>query len=152
MALRLGGLGWRGWGAVCALALAAGWLLAPLAAPPDTLVQPRRDAWQPPQLPRRLDTPALATIAAAAPFWGPQQPTVTAAPGPDMRWRVAGAFGQGNARALLVQFNDPARPAQRLAVGEKLPSGHRITRIGERDYCVDVGGKEYRMGIERSES
>jgi len=37
-------------------------------------------------------------------------------------------------------------------VGETLPSGHRVVSIGDRDVCVQIGRKAYRLGVERSGS
>jgi hypothetical protein len=134
----------------CAL---AGWWLAPLPQAEPALVQPRGDTWAPVRFPHRPDTSALVQQAAAAPFWGPQ-PTGNVAPDvpQEPRWRVAGLFGEGRQRTLFLEFVGSDRPPQRLRAGDKLPSGHVITRIGERDYCVRIAGKEYRMGIERSGS
>ena len=39
-----------------------------------------------------------------------------------------------------------------LRVGDALPSGHRIVAIGERDICVLIGRKSFRLGVERSGS
>lgn len=143
------------WPALVAVAALAGWLLAPEPTPSTPLVQPRRDAWTPAPLPRRADASTQAAMAVGAPFWGKLgvQAAAPAAP-PEPRWRAAGVFGQGAARVLFVSFVDDAdaRPPLRLRVGDKLPSGQRITRIGDREYCVRIDGKDYRMGIERSDS
>jgi hypothetical protein len=133
-----------------------GWFAAPLPPAEAELVRPRQPAsvlpsWQPP-VETRAD--ALLSVVAAAPFWGAVAPIAAVAPtppGPDLRWRVAGVFGMGVQRKLRIEFRDPARQPVTLKVGEKLPSGHVITRIGERTYCVEIEGASYTLGVERSE-
>lgn len=146
-------MSWRAWLAVLVLAAAVGWVMAPEPVASAALVQARRDAWTPAALPRRVDAAGQAAMAVGAPFWGKLGAAVTPpAPPPEPRWRAAGVFGQGAGRVLYVSFIDDVRPPLRLKVGDKLPGGQTITRIGDRDFCVRLGGKEYRMGIQRSDS
>ena len=135
------------------LAFALGWALSPAPAPPADLVQARRADWSLPALPVRLDSAALVGRVTAAPFWGGREsPPAAAAPAADARWRVAAIFGNGDARRLRVEFFDASKPPLTLKVGDALPSGHRVTEIGERNYCVQIGGRAYVMGVERVET
>jgi hypothetical protein len=134
-------------------AFGAGWLLLPARESPAPLVQPRDEAWALESLPRRADRTVWAAKAVSASFWG-----VAAAPASemllpaeDLNWRVAAIFGVGSDRKLLVSFRNPSNPSRTVKVGEKLPSGHLVTRIGEREYCVRVGAGDYRLGVERSD-
>ena len=138
-----------------AAAFAIGWFGVPAPQPEVLLVQPRRSTPAPAtwQLPGEPQASALMPSVMTAPFWG-AQPTATAVvapPAPDMRWRVAGVFGVGANRKIRIEFRDPARPPLTLKVSDKLPSGHVITRIDERTYCVDIEGASYTLGVERSE-
>jgi hypothetical protein len=138
-----------------AAGFAIGWFGAPPPQPEVELVRLKRAAmtvppWQPPG---EAQAVALMPAVMTAPFWG-IPPATTAAPAPpppDMRWRVSGVFGLGAARKIRIEFRNPARPPLTLKVGEKLPSGHVITRIDERTYCVDIEGASYTLGVERSE-
>jgi hypothetical protein len=60
-------------------------------------------------------------------------------------------FGSATKRGVLISYRDETRPPQRLAVGEKLPGGYLITNIEEREVCVRLGNKNYRLGVERIE-
>jgi hypothetical protein len=74
------------------------------------------------------------------------------APAPDPRWRLAGIFGRGAERGVLVAFSAAGKPPQRLHAGDTLPSGHRIERIEEREICIRIGSRLYRLGVERVEN
>jgi hypothetical protein len=136
------------------VAALAGWFAAPLPGDAPLLVKPRRDVWVMAPLPRVMDQTTLAAQVMGAPYWGaaPAGQAVAAAQVVDPRWRLAGIFGAGKERRVLVEFLAEGRPPQRLAVGEALPSGHRITSIGEREICVRIGDRSYRLGVERSAS
>jgi len=69
----------------------------------------------------------------------------------DPRWRVAAVFGGELKRGALIVFEQASKQPQRLFAGDKLPSGHRIVRITEREVCIQVGTKTYRLGVERRE-
>jgi hypothetical protein len=144
---------WMRWmlAALAALALGAWWAPPlPVSAP---LVSASRDEWRLPALPRRPDQTTLAALVNAAAFWGDAgQAKAASGPPADTRWRIAGVFGSGNERAVLVQFRDPARAAQRLKVGEALPTGHRIESIDATRVCIRIGKKTYWVGVERSDS
>lgn len=135
------------------LAAVAGWMAWPQPIPGPMLVAPRRDAWVLPTLPRRALENSTIVIAATAPFWGaPVQAAAAAAasapPPPEPRWRVAAVFGEAAKRGVLITFDADARPQQRLFVGDKLPGGYLITNIEEREICVLLGKKSYRLGVE----
>jgi hypothetical protein len=144
------------WVATAWLAVGLGWAFAPSpdAAPP--LVGQRQDAWQQPSLPRPVDQTSAAANVVGAAFWGAPAAAAAAAAGAappvvDDRWRISALFGVGSKRGVLVSFSAEGKPAQRLQVGDKLPSGHRITAIGDRDICVQIGQRSYRLGVERSD-
>jgi hypothetical protein len=86
-----------------------------------------------------------------APFWGGAEAVVAVQPPADARWRVAAIYGAEGKRTLRVEFRDPSKPAKALRVGDSLPSGHKIMEINERDYCVQVDGRRYTLGVERSD-
>lgn len=144
---------WRTWSLAAAAAAVLGWTVAPLPEPAPALVKPRQDGWRLPPLPRRVDQTSTAAMVSGANYWGAPvavPATAGATPPADPRWRVAAVYGRGPARGVLVVFAAPGKPAQQLAVGDALPSGHRIVSIGERDLCVQIGKKAYRLGVERS--
>lgn len=138
-----------------ALALGLGWLLGGGGADGGgSVVQPRRDAWSLPELPRKPDLAGAGLALANAPLFEPEAPAVAAAGASaptapvDPRWRIAGVFPQGRSRAVLISFMAPGKEPQRLQVGDRLPSGHRIQRIEDSVVCVQIGSKTYRMGVE----
>ena len=135
------------------LAFAGGWLFLPEKAPVIALVQGKHAEWLLEELPRRLDQTPSAARAAAGAYWGAAAAIAPAPAGPadDLSWRVSAIFGIGSGRKLLVSFRNPTVPARTLKVGDKLPSGHEVTQIGERDYCVRIGNSTFRLGVERSE-
>ncbi len=144
----------RTWLWLFVLAALAGWLMAPSQQPGRALVMPRRDAWKLPALPPRPDDNDAVVLAATAPFWGAVESKAVAASGAvveDRRWRIAGIFGEASRRGVLVTFAAPDRPPQRLFAGDKLPSGDRIVSVGERELCVRLGRRSYRLGVERIE-
>jgi hypothetical protein len=144
----------RPWWIAAAIAGLLGWWLVPMPDAPPNLVKPRQDSWRLPALPRRVDQTSTAALVSGAGYWG--APVATAAPSAapieDPRWRVAAVYGAGSERGALVEFSAAGKPAQRLRVGDALPSGHRIVAIGERDICVLIGRKSFRLGVERSGS
>lgn len=146
----------RMWIVVLLLAAAAGWFLLPQAPAERALVMPRRDAWAVPRLPRRAVDNATVALAATAPFWGVAGPPAAAAGAvaavpEDTSWRIAAVFGSTSRRGVLISFAAQGKPPQRLFAGDKLPSGHLITRVDEREVCVRIGSKNYRLGVERRE-
>lgn len=144
---------WRAWLAGAAVAAAAGWVAAPETDSRAALVQPRRDRWELAPLPRRLDQTSLAAAVAGAAFWGDAGATAVAATAPeDPRWRIAAVYGQGRQRGALIVFAAPDKPPLRLQAGDPLPSGHRITSIGERDVCIQIGKQTRRLGVQRIDS
>lgn len=144
---------WRAWGLIALIATLLGWLLAPDLPVDISVVKLRRDDWSLATLPRRFDQTAQAAAVFSAPFWGA---VVATANGPasieppeDKRWRLAAVYGKANESGALIMFEALGKPPQRLRVGDSLPSGHRIESIGERDVCVRIGKKTYRLGVEQ---
>lgn len=143
---------WKLWVFLTASSALFGWLLMPEPTPSAVLIKPRRDEWRLAALPRRFDQTSLAGLILSAPYWGaPDASTAVAAapPPPDPRWRIAAVFGRGREAGVLILHSAPDKPPERLRVGEALPSGHRIVSIGERDVCVRIDKKTYRLGVER---
>jgi hypothetical protein len=137
------------------VAALVGWWAAPPPPEPQALVQPRRDAWSLAAVPRQTDQATTAALVVGASYWGRSAapPSGSAAPpAADPRWRIAAIYGVGADRGVLVQYADASKPAARLKVGDALPSGHRIVEINPREVCVRIGGKTFRLGVERSDS
>lgn len=145
---------WRPWWALALAAAMLGWWLAPLPDAAPALVKPRQDSWQLEALPRRIDQTTTAALVSSASYWGGAAAVAGAQPpvAEDPRWRIAAVFSAGRERGALVQFMAPGKPPLRVQVGDTLPSGHRVVSIGERDVCVQIGRKTYRLGVERSAS
>jgi hypothetical protein len=145
---------WRPWWILAMAAALLGWWLAPLPGPAPALVKPRQDSWRLAPLPRRVDQTTAAALVSGAAYWGAAAvpPDAVAKAAEDPRWRIAAVYGVGQDRGALVQFAAAGKLPLRVHVGEKLPSGHRVLSIGERDVCVEIGGKAYRLGVERSGS
>ena len=144
----------RSWVLMGAAASILGALAVPSEPIEPTLVKPRRDGWLLPALPRPMVDNAAAAEANIAPYWGIAATAATAAvnaPTDDPRWRIAAIFGTTTRRGVLIVFEQANRPPQRLYAGDKLPSGHLITRITEREACVQLGKKSYKLGVERRE-
>lgn len=149
------GTGLRNWVMAATVAGLVGWWLAPLPEPVPSLVKPRQDTWRLAPLPRRADQTSTAAMVNSANFWGASAAAaaaLAAAPSADPRWRIAAVYGAGKDRATLIQFLAKDKQALHLRVGDSLPSGHRIVTIGDRDVCVQIGRKAYRLGVERSGS
>jgi hypothetical protein len=139
---------WVPW-AVVAAAFGAGWLLAPAPSADAALVSVRRDAWRLPDLPRRPDQAAKAIGLASSALFEPEvSQAVAAGPAEDKRWRVAGFFGRGGERKVLISFAAAGKPALRLAVGDKVPSGERITKIEDGVVLIRVGNKQVPLGAD----
>lgn len=134
-------------------AFGAGWLLAPSASRDAGLVGARREAWRLPELPRRSDQAAKAIGLATAAIFEPEAATLVAAnaPAEDKRWRVAGFFGRGNERKVLISFAAAGKPALRLSVGDQVPSGERITKIQDGEVLIRVGKKQVPLGADYRE-
>lgn len=144
------------WRLVFALGITSclsGWFAVPDVQPSAPLVRPRADAWDLPEVPRPLSPGAEALLLAAQPIWGPEaKPAQAQAPAEDLRWRLAGLFGKGKDGGCVVIFMDPAKPPQRLRVGDKLPDGRRIEAVDGPELLVREGKKKpERIGVERSE-
>jgi len=137
---------------VAAFAFALGWLLAPSNDDATAIVQARRDAWTLPDLPRKPDLAGQGLSIVNSPLFE-REVQVSQAPAAvdDARWRVAGIFGRGLERKVLISFASPNKAVVYLRVGEQLPSGHRIMKIENSEVCVQVGKKTLRLGVEYRE-
>lgn len=131
--------------------LVAGWFVPVEHSAEVGLVQARQDAWRLLPLPNRTVSTATLPRVATAALWGPAENSEAPAVVTDPRWRVVALFGVGANRAIRVEFRDAAKPAQTLKVGDRLPSGHRITEIGDRHFCIQIGKQTFTLGVERSE-
>lgn len=138
------------------VALGLGWLL--VAAPDDEapLVQARREGWTLPNLPPRSDQAGRAIGLASSPVFEPEAAFVAAqaaaaTKSEDRRWRAAGIVGRGSERKVLITFALAGKPALRLAVGDKLPSGERITQIHDGEVLIRVGKKQVPLGADYRE-
>lgn len=139
------------------VAFTLGWLIAPSPVDEMPLVQPRKESWILPDLPTRSDQAGRAIGLAASPIFEPEAVLVAAAAAAaaakaeDKRWRVAGIFGRGRERKVLISFATPGKPPLRLAVGDKVPSGDPITRITDGEVLVRVGTKQVPLGADYRE-
>ncbi|MDR7334715.1 hypothetical protein [Roseateles asaccharophilus] len=139
------------------IAAALGWLLSPATDEQTNLVQARREAWALPELPPRADQAGRAIGLAASPIFEPEAAVVAAAAAAaaaqaeDRRWRVAGIFGRDRERKVLISFVAAGKPPLRLGVGDKVPSGERITRIVDGEVLIRVGQKQVPLGADYRE-
>jgi hypothetical protein len=138
------------------LAAGAGWWLAPSVPNmgPDT-VKLRRDDWRGAVTLRRSDLTSAAVEVPVAPYWGPLLPKVGAAasaPGSEEPgWRLAGLFGRGDEKRVLLAFSDPSQLPKFLKTGDKLPNGHKIALIHDNDIIVRNKAQTYRLPVQRVE-
>lgn len=133
---------------------ALGWWLPATREPSPGLVSAARSPWLLEELPKALGPASqlMAAQAVNAGFWGVPEERPAAAPPPeDLRWRAAAIVGVGGQRQLMIVHRAGTKPAQMARVGDATPSGHRIVEIGETTYCVEIGGRSYRLGVERGE-
>lgn len=139
------------------VALGLGWLVMPAPADEAPLVQPRKESWTLPDLPQRADQAGRAIGLASSPIFEPEAAVAAAAAAAaaakaeDRRWRVAGIFGRGRERKVLISFALAGKPPLRLAVGDKVPSGDPITRIADGEVLVRVGKKQVPLGADYRE-
>lgn len=141
-------------GLIAAVAVGLGWLLAPGTAPETAVVGVRREVWRLPELPQRADQAAKAIGLAASPIFEPEAAVLAAAAAAkteDRRWRVAGIFGRGQERKVLISFVAAGKAPLKLAVGDKVPSGERITRIQDGEVLIRVGNKQVPLGADYRE-
>jgi hypothetical protein len=131
--------------------LTAGWFMPVEQPSAINTVQVRQTDWRLLPLPNRSVSNATLPRVASASLWGPAERSEAPAAVVDPSWRVAGLFGVGPNRLIRVEFKDASRPAQTLKVGDSLPTGHRITEIGDRHFCIRIGQKTYTLGVERRE-
>lgn len=144
--------GFRRWLLFAALAALLGWFGLVSAPEPDPISARPRDTWNLPPLQRWKASAGPLIMIADAALWGPRvksEAAAVAAPPEDLRWRIAGVVKVGDSAKVLISFMDPNKPQQLLPVGATLPSGHRISRIEERQVCVAIGKRSYTLPIER---
>ena len=79
------------------------------------------------------------------------KPAAAASAPEDDRWRIAGLYGRGRQAGVLVLSQDPAKPPQRLKVGDKLPTGESIQAVEGNEVVVRKGKKVERFGVEQRE-
>ena len=138
-------------------AFGLGWLIAPAPDADAPLVQARKEGWSLPDLPQRPDQASRALGLAGSPIFEPEAALVAAAAADaaakaeDRRWRVAGVFGRGLERKVLISFAAAGKPPLRLAVGDKVPSGERITHIQDGEVRIRVGNKQVPLGADYRE-
>lgn len=136
------------------IAVGLGWLAAPAPESEPSLVQARKESWKLPDLPRRPDQAGRAIALAASPIFEPEAAVLAAAAAAqaeDRRWRVAGIFGRGTERKALISFVAAGKAPLRLAVGDKVPSGERITLIRDGEVLIRVGNKQVPLGADYRE-
>ncbi|MGQ3050325.1 MAG: hypothetical protein ACT6S0_00940 [Roseateles sp.] len=125
---------------------------ATTAEKPAVLVQPRRDAWHLPPLPKAEGSTTRAAIVATSPQWGAAKAASAAdAQEEAPRWRLAGVYGRGKQGGVLILYDADRKPAERLKVGEKLPSGHVIELVDGNQVRVRLGKKRETFGVENRE-
>lgn len=140
-----------------AVAFGLGWLVAPAPDADPSLVQARKEGWTLPDLPQRPDQAGRAIGLAGSPIFEPETALMAAAvadaaaKAEDRRWRVAGVFGRGQERKVLISFVAAGKAPLRLAVGDKVPSGERITQIHDGEVLVRVGKKQVPLGADYRE-
>lgn len=139
--------------AMLAVGAGVGWVAAPLPPELPASVQARRDPWSLADLPRRPDLARATVEVATADLWGqPKKATgkaAEAAAPEDPRWRVAGTYGHGAERHVIIAFFAPTKRPQYLRVGETLPSGHKIVSINDNEVCLQIGKQKRRLAVER---
>lgn len=137
------------------VAFGLGWLIAPAPDADAPLVQARKEGWRLPDLPQRPDQASRAIGLAGSPIFEPEATLLAAADGAtkaeDRRWRVAGMFGRGQERKVLISFAAAGKAPLRLAVGDKVPSGERITQIHDGEVRIRVGNKQVPLGADYRE-
>jgi hypothetical protein len=131
-----------------------GWLVSGSTSESPSLVAARRDVWELPDLPARRDQAARAIALAGSPIFEPEAAVLAAAAAAkaeDKRWRVAGIYGRGHERRVLIGFAVAGKPPLRLGVGDKVPSGELITQIRDGEVLIRVGKKQVPLGADYRE-
>jgi hypothetical protein len=134
-----------------------GWMTAPMPDAEAPPVQARKEGWKLPDLPQRPDHASRAMALAGSPIFEPEAAVLAAAAAnaaakaEDRRWRVAGVFGRGQERKVLISFVAAGKAPLRLAVGDKVPSGERITQIHDGEVLIRVGNKQVPLGADYRE-
>lgn len=135
----------RIWSAAALLSLLLGaWLLLRPWPVPPALVAPRSAA--PPALPgdgsaARDALQDAATQLATSTLWGPRPAVAaqaaSAAAAPEPLWRLQGVIEVGGqAPRALLHYDDNARPAQLLSVGDRLPDGRVLVAVSREGLRV----------------
>lgn len=131
-----------------------GWLFSGGALESPSLVLARRDVWELPDLPVRRDQAERAIALAGSPIFEPEAAVLAAAAAAkaeDKRWRVAGIYGRGLERRVLISFALASKSPLRLGVGDKVPSGEPITQIRDGEVLIRVGKKQVPLGADYRE-
>jgi hypothetical protein len=137
-------------GLIVGLVLVAGalltWIRVPDPRAPAFLTS-GADTWVLPQLPKHQPDAQIKTITQAN-LWGVVAGG-TAAAGPlnTPEWRFVGVFDDGKEPQVMISVDN--KPAVALKIGEQLPGGAKILRIGADQICVLVNGIKRTLGIYR---
>jgi hypothetical protein len=107
------------------------------------------DTWSLPNLPKREPDPLIKTIAGAN-LWGVvvAAANVSAPPLNSPEWRFVGIFNDGKEPHVMISIDK--KPAVSLKVGEDLPGGAKILKIGDDTICVLINGQKRALGIYRT--
>lgn len=143
--------------AMSVLAAALGWWVgSPTTIGPNVVSPAGRDTWQLAVGPARSDKAQQLLAVENAPYWGAQPATGPASvarasgPAPDTSWRISGVVGRDTSRRVLIAFPaSTGKPPVLLKTGDRLPSGHVISKISEKSLCVEIGKKSFELGLER---
>lgn len=120
------------------------WMLAP--GPQGVGFKPVEETWDMPKSqPIVLDSKVIDAIASRN-LWGEVQAAKPDEP-PDIHWRFVGIGGSEKERAVLIQYLN--KPVQILKVGDILPGGAKIMKIGEDRLCLLINGKRRALEIYR---
>lgn len=141
------------WGLIVG-AFGLGWVFSGGAPESPSLVAARRNVWDLPDLPVRRDQAERAIALAGSPIFEPEAAVLAAtaaAKADDKRWRVAGVYGRGQERRVLIGFALASKPPLRLGVGDKVPSGEPITQIHDGEVLIRVGKRQVPLGADYRE-
>lgn len=103
------------------------------------------EPWRLPTLPE-TDLRKSAETITAKNLWGAVIPAQQV-PLNDPEWHFVGAVKNGPEHYVLIRVEQ--NPVETLKVGDSLPGGAKILKIGEDRLCVLVNGKKRALGIYR---
>jgi Type II secretion system protein C len=118
------------------------WWLAPVPRPASR-AQTETQEWTLPTLTRENPKRSVALITSAN-LWGTVD-AATQAPLNAPEWRFAGVTVNGSEKLVLVSVEN--QPPQLLRVGDLLPGGATIVRIGGDHLCVSIKGKKRKLDL-----